>query len=193
MRMPLHIPVPARCAACALALTLAACPDGTGPSPVATFISFDEFAENTRVGEQYGAVGVEFVTGPLFAGIPRGALPVVVRTPFAAEAPNQVAFIHSLTPLIENYDPNVLWCRLAFPAKRVQVRVGVLQGEAVAIRLVTQDAHGNQRTVEKTVSNAAGMSTLLTIEADGPEITSFAVYAPNGLVVVDDVRLVDYR
>jgi hypothetical protein len=192
MRMPLRIPILARCAACALALPLAACPDGTGPT-VATFISFDEFAENTEVGKQYGVVGVEFVTGPLFEGVPGGVLPVAIRSPFAADAPNQVAFIHSRTPLNENYDPNVLWCRLAFPAKRVQVRVGVLQVGATAVRLVTQDADGNRRTMEKMVSNAAGMSTLLTVEADGPEITSFAVYAPNGLVVVDDVRLVDYR
>jgi len=188
----IHIPVAARCAACALALTLAACPDGTGPGSVTT-ITFDELAENTKVGEQYGELGVEFVPGPLFSGVPRGVLPLVIRSPFAPETPNRVVLIHSLTPLIENYDPNVLWCRLAFPAQRVQVRAGSVSGGDIVVRLVTQDAAGNLKHDEQTVPGWTGMSTLLTVEADLREITAFAVYAPTGIVVVDDVTLDHYR
>lgn len=187
MRMPIHIPVPVRCAACALALTLAACaPDGTGPGS-ATIITFDELAEGDHAGEQYRDRGVEFVPGPLFDGIPKGVLPLVLSSP--NKSANRVVFIHSTTPLIENFDPNVLWCRLSVPAQRVQVRVGTITDGAVAVRLVTQDADGTIRTTERTVPAGSGMSTLLSLRVDRPEITSFAVYAPKGLVMVDDVIL----
>jgi hypothetical protein len=187
MRMPIHIPVPVRCAACALALTLAACaPDGTGPDS-ATTITFDELPEGDHVGEQYRDLGVEFVPGPLFDGIPKGVLPLVLSSP--NKSANRVIFIHSTTPLIENFDPNVLWGSLSFPARRVRVRVGSWSGGSIAVRLVTLDADGNLRTHEKTVPAGPGMSTLLSVPADDAGITAFAVYAPKGLVMVDDVTL----
>lgn len=194
MRMPIHIPVPVRCAACALALTLAACDDPSGPALVTSTITFDELAVNDRAGEQYRDLGAEFVPGPLFGGVPAGVLPLVISWPFEPGTTNRVVLIRSMTPLLENFEPNVLWCRLALPARRVQVRVGNLAGGAAVVRLVTQDIHGNQLMTEKTVTSAAGMSTPLTIEIARPEITSFAVYAPStGIVMVDNVTLDRYR
>jgi hypothetical protein len=171
----------------ALAVALA------GGCPTTTRLDFDELEENAVLDTEYDALGLHFVRGPLFGDLPAGPLPRAMSDPSHPAAPGKVLLIHPFR-LSEPYPEfSLLWCRLDYPATRVQVTVGNPASGPVAVRLLYTDGAGNVTAVEKTVPAHASVQTVLAARTDEPEITAFAVYSARGVILVDNVIVDDVR
>jgi hypothetical protein len=196
MRMPIHIPVTIRCAACALALTLAACPDGTGPTSVTSTIDFEALAPGEQVAAQYrGPAGVQFVTAPASCGlvcsvppgerwtIPCEALPTVVEYA-AAPSGRHVA---SLRAGSGDFTSNTVCARLDRPAGLVSIRVRDLSGANEYVTIVAVDAAGEEIDSEEWSLDPAGFAMPRIIAPDD-DMAGFAVYGERGArLIIDNV------
>jgi hypothetical protein len=204
MRMPIHIPVPVRCAACALALTLAACPDGTGPTSVTSTIDFDALATGQPVGAHYReAAGLQFVTtpfrcglvcGPPWPDVPPGkewqsrcmALPRVMEYG-AAPSGRHVASLRTSSGWPFNNVSNTMCAVLDRPAGLVSFRLRDLSGENKDVNVVGVNAAGVVLTNEEWSLDPAGFS-MPRIVSFGDDIAGFALYGEYGAhLVIDDV------
>lgn len=187
MLSPLDIFRGALGAAAALAVATA------GGCPTTTRLDFDELDENTVLDTEYEALGFHFVQGPLFGDLPAGPLPRATSGPFNPPVPGRRLLIYPFR-ITEPYpESSLLWCRLDYPASRVQVTVGNPGSGPVAVRLLYADRAGNVTAVEKTVPAYAPVQTVLAARTGDPEITAFAVYSARGVILVDNLVVDDVR
>jgi hypothetical protein len=161
--------------------------------PTTTRFDFDEMQENAVLDTEWDALGFHFVTGPLFGDLPSGNLPTAITPPNVPAPAGKVLRIY---PFRFGEDGiNLLWCRLDYPATRVQVTAGNQLGTEVQVRLLVLDRNGRVREMEKTVPAGSAISTVLeaTVEDGDPEIVAFAVHGRGGVILLDNLIIDDIR
>lgn len=173
-------------AAVAFALAMA---DGC---PTTTTLDFDEMEENAVLDTQWDALGFHFVPGPLFGDLPAGSLPRAITPPNVPAPAGKALMIHPFR-FSEPYQPSLMWCRLDYPAKRVQVTVGNTAGAPLPVRLLVTDANGAVTSIEKSVPPGGAVGTVLQVTMESARITAFAVHAPRGVILVDNLIVEDIR
>lgn len=158
-----------------------------------TRFDFDELEENAVLDTEWDALGFHFVRGPLFGDLPSGSLPTAITPPNVPAPAGKVLRIHPN----RWFEPGIslMWCRLDYPATRVQVTAGNQYGTEVKVRLLVLDRNGDVTEVEKTVPAGSGVSTVLkaTIEKGDPEIVAVAVHASSGVILLDNLTIDDIR
>lgn len=151
-------------------------------------IDFEDLAPGTRVDRQYLArTGLEFVTSPLFGGT-EGVFPEVMVPPGAGPG-GRVASIRATGGELRE---NVLWGKLALPARYVRLRVGSYgpATELAPVTLYAVDISGREvgPVSAATVVGGAGFATTLEVFSTRNDIAYFVVRGPvNVHLAVDDV------
>lgn len=180
-----HIRRGALGAAMTLVLALA---DGC---PATWKLDFDELEPGTGLGTKWDAFGFHFVNGPLFEGLPGGALPTAVVNPLPPASAGKVLQLHPVS-YGEWRPTNSLSCRLDNPARRVQVTVGNF-GSSARVQLWAYTLDGSILRVERNVPAGSAVTTVLSLKSEGYEITAFTLHAMGGVILMDDLIIEDLR